>query len=770
VVTRSALEGERKSVTVLFCDIANSTALAERLGPDAMHSLLNRFFEVALAEVHRYEGTINQFLGDGFMALFGAPLAHEDHARRGALAALGIQRAVRERLPDRAPAGTAALAVRVGLNTGTVVVGKIGDNLRMDYTAVGDTTNLAARLQQLAQPGTICLSESTRDAVRRFFHFQRIGERTVKGKAVPVIVYRLVGVRPVAGPGEGEDAVSVGSPLVGREVERAALSACVERVLSGSGGIVSITAEAGLGKSRLVAEVRGQAVERGVHWLEGRALSFSQTMSYLPFREIVKSWAGIGEDDGEDESWTKLERRVAGLFPEEVAEILPFLATLLSLDVKGEYASRVKYFDAQAIGRQIFRTSRRFFERLARERPLVLVFEDWHWADESSAGLLEHLLPLVETSALLICWVARPDPGTPAARILTLAGDRHADRLTAIALGPLDAAESARLVRNLLAIEESSGRLHDLVLRKAEGNPFFMEEVVRSLIGMQAVVREEATGRWRATAPPEEISLPDTIQGVIMARIDRLDEDLKQVLKLAAVVGRSFLYRVLKTIAEAEYELDRHLEGLQHVDLIRERRRIPELEYMFKHALVQEATYESILAERRRQLHRSVAECVESLFADRLEEFASLLAYHYVRAEDWEKAQAYLFKAGDQAARVAADAEALAHYERAAAAYARVFGDRWDPLQRAVFERKMGEALLRRGEHQRASEYLRRALSYLGVSYPTGRWLIRLSILGQLARQVGHRAMARVFASRPAPLTDAETEERVTSSTPSSCS
>ena len=302
--------------------------------------------------------------------------------------------------------------------------------------------------------------------------------------------------------------------------------------------------------------------------------------------------------------------------------------------------------------------------------------------------------------------------------------------------------------------------MHELILQKAEGNPFFMEEVVRSLIAMKAVVRDKTMGRWRSTQL-EEISLPDTIQGVIMARVDRLHEDLKQVLKLAAVVGRSFFYRVLKTISEAERELDAHLTNLERADLIRERRRIPELEYIFKHALVQEATYESILADRRRHLHHRVAECIESVFADRLEEFASLLAYHYVRAEDWQKAQEFLFKAGDQAAKVAANAEALAHYEQAATVYLRAFGDRWDPLQRAVFERKMGEALFRRGEHQRASEYLQRALGYLGTSYPTRRWKIRLSILWQFVRQLRRRQMTHTPTKQPVRPSDFAAEERV---------
>ena len=739
LTSKAALEGERKQVTVLFCDLVGSTALAERLGAEPMHSLLSRFFDLALAEVHRYEGTINQFLGDGFMALFGAPIAHEDHARRAALAALGLQRAVRKRPTDLGITQGESPTVRIGLNTGLVVVGAIGNNLRMDYTAVGDTTNLAARLQQLAEPGTICLSAGTHTAIRRYFDVQRVGERTVKGKTEPITVYTLLGPRAHATSGSSHEGLSIGSPLVGRAPDLAEFAACVERVLSGRGGIVSVTAEAGLGKSRLVAELRRRYIDRDVRWLEGRALSFSQTMSYLPFLEIVKDCAGINEDDGEDESWTKLERRVTVLFPGDAADVLPYLATLLSLDVKGAYENRVKYLDAQAIGRQIFRTSRRFFERLAHERPLVLVFEDWHWADQSSAGLLEHLLPLVEAAPLLICCINRPDADSPAARLRDAARDKHVSRYTDIVLSPLDGAESVRLVENLLAIDERSSRLRELVMRKAEGNPFFMEELVRSLIAMKAVVHDEATGRWRAITPPDEISLPDTIHGVIMARIDRLEEGLKQVLRLAAVVGRSFFYRVLKTLAEGERELDGHLAGLQHVDMIRERRRLPELEYIFKHALVQEATYESILTDRRRQLHQRVALCIESLFADRLGEFASLLAYHYARAENWEKAQEYLFKAGDHAGGIAADAEALAHYREALLAYERAFGDRWDPVQQAVLDRKVGEALFRRGQHEQALEYLERAVATLRAPYPRSRIGVRLAILGQIVRQLAHR-------------------------------
>ncbi len=758
LISRHALEGERKQVTILFCDMANSTALAERLGPEAMHTLLDRFFDLALAEVHRYEGTINQFLGDGFMALFGAPLTHEDHARRAILAAWAIQRA----LPAlrAAPPGAGDLAVRMGLHGGPVVVGKIGDNLRMDYTAVGDTTHLAARLQQLAEPGTIYLSDSTYRTIQEYADCEVLGRRKVKGRVEPVLVYKVLGVRTHPEPGGVSEGRGIESPLVGREAEFAVLEGCIARLREGRGGVAFVFGEAGVGKSRLVTEVRQKDLGQAVRWLEGRGLSFGHGISYLPFLEIIKREMGITEHDDEGQAWAKLEQRIRALFPDEVAETLPYLATLLAIRVGGELEDRVKYLDGRAMGRQVLRTSRRLFERLSEEHPLVLLIEDIHWIDQSSAELLEHLLPLVETVPLLVCVISRPDPPASAARLQQLAATRWPDRYTEISLLPLTPPDSLHLVRNLLGTDELPLPLRDLILSKAEGNPFFMEEVVRSLTAMGALVRDPTTGKLRATRQVEEITIPDTIQGVIMARVDRLQEDVKEVLKLAAVIGRTFFYRVLRAIGEEERELDRNLADLQQIELIRRRRLVPELEFIFKHALVQEATYQSILLDRRRRLHRQVAESTEALFRDRLEEFYGVLAYHYLLAEEWEKAHDYLLKSGDQAGKVAADAEALAHYRQAVTAYARVFGDRWNPLERAILERKMGEALFRRGDHQQALQHLGRALADLGHPYPTSRGGIRLALVRQLLRQVAHRLAPRLLLRRPAVPAPPSVEER----------
>jgi class 3 adenylate cyclase/tetratricopeptide (TPR) repeat protein len=735
LTSRSALEGERKQVTVLFCDLVNATSVAERLGSDEMHRVLDRFFTVAVHEIHRYEGTVNQFLGDGLMALFGAPVANEQHARRAVLAAQAVIRAVRGGLAEFRTGHGVDLAVRVALNTGPVVVGTIGDDLRMDYTAIGDTSNTAARLQQMAEADTALLSEGTWVAAGEDVEVEYLGPRTLKGKTEPVRVYRLVGVGPTA-----ESSRRLRSPLVGRILEMGTLERCLAAVAHGEGGIVCISGESGVGKSRLLAEARRFGTVGEVLWLEGRSLSFTQTISYWPLIEILRRYAGIAEDDAESGAWAKLEARVSALFGPETPEILPYLGTLLGLTVPEDLQDRVRYLNEQAMGRQILLTSRRFFERLARQHPVVLVCEDLHWVDQSSAELLEHLMPLIAGVPLLLCLAMRSESVGPAARVRALAADRHAARFTDIVLGPLSTVESQDLIANLLLHAPSSALQH-LILTKAEGNPFFIEEMIRTLIALHAMVRDETSGGWRPTARLNQITIPDTIQGVIMARIDRLDDDLKQVLKLAAVIGRSFFYRVLRAITEAERQLDRHLSELQTVELIREKRRIPEREYIFKHALVQEATYDSILIERRRLLHCRVGAAIEQLFADRLDEFAGVLGYHYARAEEWEKAKDYLSRAGDQAGKLAADTEALAHYLQAFAVCERVLGAHWAPAQRAELERKMGEALFRRGDHHAAVESLKRALAQLGHPLPDSRWGVRLAIGREVVRQMRHRLL-----------------------------
>jgi class 3 adenylate cyclase/tetratricopeptide (TPR) repeat protein len=743
-----ALAGERRVLTVLFCDVKGSTAMAEKLDPEEWADIMKHAFAYLIPPVTHHDGIVARLMGDALLAFFGAPTAHEDDPQRAVRAGLEIVEGItgyREQLQRERGLD---FNVRVGVNTGLVFVGAIGADRRVEYTAVGDTMNLAARMEQTARPGSVQITEQTFKLVEPWFEFEPLGGIQVKGKREPVLAYRVLRVKARPGRGRGLEGHGLSAPLVGRDQELERIEACVQHLYEREeGGIVGIIGEAGLGKSRLVAEAKFFASSKrsSVLWLEAQALSFGQTISYWPFQQILRGWAGISEEDDTDTSLTKLESCVRGLYGEETTDYLPYLANLLALEVRGEYAERVKYLDGDAMGKQIFLTSRRFFERLAHAQPMVLIFEDLHWMDESSTLLLEHLLPLVETVPILIFGVSRPERETSAARLLELCRRDFADRYTEVRLAPLSESDSIRLINDLLDIENMPARLRELIVDKADGNPFFLEEVIRTLIDADAVIRDASSGRWRATAQIEAIHIPNTIQGVIMARVDSLDEGLKQVLRMASVIGRSFLYRVLKAITEAGQRLDDNLTELQSSELIHEKQRLPELEYMFKHALAQEATYESVLLTRRRDIHARVARAIESLFTERLEEFYGLLAYHYAKAEVWGKAQEYLFKAGDQAGRMAADTEALSYYRQALTAYEHTFGDKWVPVERAALSRKMGEALFRRGEHKQAFEYLQHALIYLDHPLPTSRWAIRITILDEIIRQIGHRLWPSLF-------------------------
>jgi len=733
-----SLAGERRVVTVLFSDVKGSTEMAGQFDPEEWAGIMKRAMGYLISPVTRHDGTVARLMGDSILAFFGAPTAHEDDPARAVRAGLEIVQGVAELREALSRERGLDFNVRVGINTGLVFVGAIGATRRFEYTAVGDTMNLAARMEQTAQPGSVQITAQTFKLVERAFEFEPLGGIQVKGKREPVVAYRVLGLRAASPRAPRAEAQAGESPLVGREDELRSITSRVARLVEvGEGGIIGITGEAGLGKSRLVTEAR-QATSAAA-WLEGQTLSFGQTISYWPFQQIIRSWAAITEDDDAALMWSKLERRVRDAFGEETDEYLPYLATILALEVPAAYAQRVQYLDGEAMREQIFLSLRRLVDRLSRTQPLVLVFEDLHWMDASSSELLQHLLPLVESVPLLVVGLSRLDAGTPAVELRQTFARDYGDRYLEIQLTPLSANDGSRLIRNLLAIDDLPSAVEHSILDKAEGNPFFVEEVTRALIDAGAVARDPKSGRWRAMPAIGTMHIPDTVQGVIIARIDRLDEEVRRVLRVAAVVGRSFLYRLLKAVSDAGQRLDDDLAELQSGDLITERRHLPELEYMFKHALAQEATYESILLQRRRELHATVGRAIESLFSDRLEEFYGLLAYHFARAEAWEDAQDYLLKAADQAGDLAADAEALALYEQALEVHGRASPARWTPIQRVSVERKLGEALLRRGQAMEALQHFYRGTEYLGRPFPQGKGAVRRAIPRELLRQARMR-------------------------------
>jgi len=669
--TKDRITGERRVVTILFSDVKGSTAMAENLDPEEVMEIMDGAFDVLIEPVYRYEGTLARLMGDAILAFFGAPIAHEDDPERACRAALAIiEGAHRYAAHLEAERGIRGFNVRVGINTGLVVVGEVGSDLSVEYTAMGDAVNLAARMESAAEAGAILITEDTHKFIAPLFETEALGPIKVKGKVEPVPVYRVLA--PKVAPGRLRGIAGLESPLVGRDAEFRALREAVERLGDGAGGIVTIVGEAGLGKSRMIAELRKEAPSLNLQWVEGRCVSYGTSIAYLLWLDMLRGLLGVTAEDSPEGVRAVLREQVRTLCPAHFDDVYPYLGRLMSLPLEDEVEATLRDLEGEQLKNGTFRAVETLVECAANNRPLVLVCEDLHWADPTSMDLLEQLLALANRVPLLFLCVFRLDTEHVSWRIKETAARLYRHRHTDLWLDPLSASESETLVGNLLQIEDLPPKLKWRILSHAEGNPFYVEEVIRSLIDIGAIAREvgrgsltEPSGRWQATQDVSNIPIPDTLHGVLMARIDRLQKEAKRVLQMAAVIGRIFLYRVLSAIALEELELEKHLITLQREEMIRERARLPELEYIFKHELTREAAYNSLLKKERRIFHHQVAEALEQLFADRIEEQVELLAYHWERAGETEKAINYLLQAGDRARRLGASLEAIDFYQLA---------------------------------------------------------------------------------------------------------
>ena len=709
------MAGERKLVTVLFTDIVGSTALAEKLDPEEWGEIVTGAHKRVSAAVYHYEGTIAQLLGDGVLAFFGAPITHEDDAERAVNAALEIQASMNEYANElQVRKRVDNFQMRVGLNTGLVVVGNVGSDLHMEYLAIGDTVNLAARMQSAAEAGTVLLAPNTARAVKHAFELESRGTIEVKGKSEPIAVSRLIARKSVTVSARG--IAGLDSPLVGREREMQTLQACIDQVLHGQGQIVSVMGEAGLGKSRLMAEVRKSnqanlakvpepsqgSTSQGLTWLEGRSLSYQVSTPYAPFVDLLTRYFDLRVDETDAARHEKIKTRVGELLPGSIGEIAPFVATLLGIPVTGEDAERVRYLEPPQLRGKIFAAMRAFVERLAGMTPLVLVFEDLHWADSTSLDLLDQLMPITDHRMLMITALFRPQRQEPSWRYHEAAARDFSHRYTAVTLEPLDEAQARTLVANLLHIEDLPEKVRALILKKAEGNPFFVEEVIRSLLDAKLVVRENE--HWRATREIENIAVPDTLAGVIAARLDRLDESAKETAQTAAVIGREFQHDVLVDVSDAQPSLESSLVTLQRRELVREKSRTPQAVYSFKHALTQETAYASILMSKRRVLHKRVAECLERIDREQVND----IAHHFMEAQENARALPYLVQAGERALREYSTQEAIAYFLRAAE---NVETGQDTALARAAFE-GLGSALMLTANAPRALKNYETMMQY----------------------------------------------------------
>ena len=697
--------GERRIVTILFADIKGSTAMAEKLDPEEWAEIMNRAFKFLIEPVYRYEGTVARLMGDAILAFFGAPITHEDDPQRAVLAALDILEGMTEYRAKLKKDRDLDFGVRIGLNTGLVVVGNIGSDLKFEYTAMGDAINLASRMQTATEPNTILVSENTARGVRHAFDLESRGALELKGKSEPVPAFRVLARK--AAPESARGIAGLDSPLVGREREFTTLKTCIDELIKGRGQIVSVMGEAGLGKSRLIAEIRKQyAVSsrqssenqkseiRNLKWFEGRSLSYQTTTPYAPFIDLLTKQLDLRAEDNDADKYAKITTRAG--------DDAPFLATMLGVKFEGADVERVKYLEPPQLRGAIFQAVRAFVEQLATTAPLVWLFEDLHWADATSLDLIEQLMPLTETKSLLLIALFRPQRQEPSWRFHELAARDYAHRYTQVLLEPLDEKQSRTLVGNLLHIEDLPDHVRALILKKAEGNPFFVEEVIRSLLDSKLVVRQD--DHWRATREIETIAIPDTLAGVIGARLDRLDDESKHAAQTAAVIGREFQHAILADISDAPAAVDASMLNLQKREIVREKSRAPEIVYFFKHALTQEAAYASILLSKRRALHKRVAECLEKLDRERVND----IARHFIEAQENARALPYLVQAGGRALREYSTQEAITYFSRAAQ-IAETSQD--TALARAAFE-GLGGALLLTADAPRALQNFESMMQY----------------------------------------------------------
>ncbi len=701
--TQGAIEGERKQVTVLFCDLAGSTAVAGKLDPEEYRELLERYLALAIHEVYRFEGIVNQLAGDGLMALFGAPVAHEDAPERAARAAIAIRDALAHFNDELQAERDLALPARIGVHTGPVVVGTVGNDMKMDYTAIGDTTNLASRLESLAPLGTVLVSEATARLVRGIFEMRRLPPLDVKGKAEPIIAYELLEVSAVSSPMAVAAARGL-TPLVGRDEELAQLDACFRRSRGNLAQVVSVVSDHGMGKSRLLHEFKGRLANENVTILEGRCSALNRAEPYYPFTSMLRRYFDFSPNDSNDTLCEKVAGKV-GMPADKIVSEYPVLCRFLSVpvaDVADAAPAELRHQTFDAIADLVLYESRR--------NPVLIILEDLQWIDEPSRELLELAVSRLARSQVMVLVSHRPDYRptwkTNAA-------------LTQLSLRPLGDDELGEILSALVGAALPA-ELQSQILAKAEGSPFFGEEITRALIE-EGFVTIGDDGVVRPSRPIEEISIPGTVQEVLAARIDRLSPSAKRVTQVAAVLGRQFSRVHLERLVKAEgIDVDRELAELVGRGILHRMSLFSDEEFRFGESLTQEVAYEGLLLRQRRELHSRVGVLLEAESGQGGAARPALIAHHFSHSDDYENAVRATLSA-------AADAEKLPSYQTALDFY----GEAW----------RLADAALSTNGDADASEAMRRQLIAATLGY------VRVSV--RYASSADPKALEAVQRGRP---------------------
>jgi class 3 adenylate cyclase/tetratricopeptide (TPR) repeat protein len=705
----TVFEAERKRVTALFSDLTGYTSLTNNLDPEEVKAITSSIFKGARNIIDKYEGFIERFEGDGFLALFGVPKSNEDDPIRAIRAACEIHELVEALSPKFKSKVGRDLSMHSGINTGLAVTAD-ANPIKGTYGITGAAINEAARLSDLATAGAILVGPEGHRAAQSHFTF-----KPYKAKDQPFPVYQLISERTVESGASHK--VQVFSEMVGRDQELARLESQIHKAVKGKGSVVNVFGEPGIGKSRLLAELRKQDVIKQVTFLEGRSISIGANLSYHPIIDLFKHWSEITEDDTTAVASNKLKMVISKVCGDDADEVFPFVATLMGMKLSGRQTRGVDGIEGEALEKLIFKNLRQLLIRSSELIPIVIVMEDLHWADTTSLELIESLFKLALTHRIVFINVFRPGYWqTDDRRVETLPEWLPEIDFVELSLMPLDKQVGEILVNNILQVEGLRYSIKQQIVDRTGGNPYFIEEVVRALIDDKTIVKTD-TG-LRVTERIDSAVIPPTINDVIIARIDRLDEVTRELVKIASVIGRSFFDRLIKHVADFIDDVDDRLTYLKDVQIIRDRIRMQELEHLFKHALAQEVVYASILIEQRKELHLKVAQSIERLFSERLHEFFGMLAFHYSKAGAIEKAEEYMMRAGEEALRSSASSEAVQYFLKALLLYQNKYKDDAEPNKLALFEKNISLALYNKGRWSEAVKYLDSVLERWGTPLP----------------------------------------------------
>ena len=646
---RDRIEGERKQVTVMFSDMEGFTHLSELLGVEEAYSLMDQIYEILIHKVHDYEGTVNEMTGDGILALFGAPIAVEDAPQRAINSALAIQKEINrfsERMRDIKK--TAPIRMRIGIHSGPVVVGTVGNDLRVEFKAIGDTVNIASRMESLADPGTIYVTDETFRLTEGFFRFEALGKRQIKGKDDPIRVYRVIAKSSIRTRFDVSAERGL-TPFIGRNRELEILLDAFEWSRTGRGQVVSIMSEAGVGKSRLIYEFRKEISNEDVTFLEGHCLSYSRAVAYQPVVEILKANFNINEKDGDSEIREKVQKGLK-LLGADIASTEPYLLDLLL--VKDSGVDEVS-MSPEAIKDRTIEALRHIILKGSENRPLIIVIEDLHWIDKSSEDLLKDLMESIPGAKAFLIFTYRPD------FVHTWGRRSYHNQVN---LNRLSNRESLKMACQILGTNSIVHDLENLILEKTEGIPFYIEEFIRSIKNLGIIIKDQGA----YLREDIKLSIPSTIQDIIMTRVDSLPDDAKEILQVGSAIEREFSFFLIKKVTSlSEKELLSNLSILKDSELLYERGIYPQSTYIFKHALTREVVYNSILTKRKKTLHEQIGDAMEALHKDNIIEHCGILSGHYILSDNYEKGAKYSSLAGKQAQRRSAYTDAISHAQRA---------------------------------------------------------------------------------------------------------